>query len=66
MNVDNPIAVAVVGIVALMLIILGRSKFFSDDARWERRRRRSNAPISSRAKGPSIKFSVRTGKKGRK
>lgn len=66
MNVDNPIALAAVAIVALMLVILGGRKFFSDDSRWERRRRRSNAPITSRAKGPSIKFSVRTEKKRRK
>jgi hypothetical protein len=37
--------------------------FFSPEARWERRRRRSNARVTSTAKRPTVRFSVRAPKK---
>jgi len=40
--------------------------YFSDAARWERRRRRSNAPVTSKSSRPSVKLSVRTKKSLRK
>lgn len=48
-------------IIALAVVALGYwliTHVFSDAARWERRRRRSNAPITSKSKRPSVKFSV--------
>jgi len=38
------------------------TRFFSEEAIRERRRRRSNAPVSSKRKGPMVKFSVRAPK----
>ena len=64
MHWDNPIVLMILGVAAGVVGIWVVRRFLSDDARWERRRRRSNAPISSKARRPMIKFSVRT-KKGR-
>jgi hypothetical protein len=53
----------------LLLVIAGfrfAKKFFSEDAKRERRRRRSNAPISTRSNRPAVRFSVRTKKSRRK
>ena len=47
--------------LALVVIVAGfwiAKHFFSDEARWERRRRRSNAPITSKHNRPSVRFSV--------
>lgn len=66
MNLGNPIVLVAISAVVVVGIAWVARKFFSDDARWERRRRRINAPISSRAKRPSVKFSVRTKKERRK
>jgi len=52
----------------LLLIVAGikfAGRFFSDEAKWERRRRRSNAPISTRSNRPSVKLSVKTKKERR-
>jgi hypothetical protein len=66
MNLGDPTVLAIIGGGAVIAGIWIARHFFSGDARWERRRRRSNARISSRARRPSIKFSVRTKKSRRK
>jgi hypothetical protein len=66
MNLNDPIVLAIIGVGAVIVGIGIARHFFSGDARWERRRRRSNAPISSKARRPMIKFSVRTKKRRRK
>lgn len=62
MNFENPllIALVVVSVVTVGLWIAGH--YFSKEAKQDRRRRRNNARISSTAKRPTIKFSVRTDK----
>ena len=55
----------VLGVMGLAVVFVGywvATRFFSEEAKMERRRRRSNAPISSKRKGPMVKFSVRTPK----
>lgn len=50
-----------VAVIALAVIVVGfwiAKHFFSDEARWERRRRRSNAPIASKHNRPTVRFSV--------
>jgi len=42
------------------------TKFFSDDAKRERRRRRNHAPLSAKSNRPMVKFSVKTKKDRRK
>ena len=53
----------VIALGGLLLVIAGirfSTRFFSEDAKRERRRRRSNTPISARANRPMVKFSVKT------
>jgi hypothetical protein len=53
----------------LLLVVAGirlARSFFSEDAKRERRRRRSNAPISAKSNRPMVKFSVTTKKNRRK
>lgn len=60
----------VVIILGSVLLVFGGIRvvrnFFSEDAKRERRRRRSNAPITARANRPMVKFSVKTKKDRRK
>jgi len=61
--------IAALAAACLVLLLAGcrlAKRLFSDEAKRERRRRRSHAPISSRAKHPMIKFSVRTKERRRK
>ena len=53
---------AVLGLVGLVAAWWLVTHFYSDEARWERRRRRSNAPIINKRKRHTVKFSVRLGK----
>jgi hypothetical protein len=62
MNFGNALVLAVIGLVAVFAGYWVATRFFSSEARIERRRRRSNAPVSSKRKGPMVKFSVRTPK----
>ena len=59
----------VITLGSLLLVVasirLARS-FFSEDAKRDRRRRRNNAPISTKSSRPSVKFSVNTKKDRRK
>ena len=66
MNFGNPIVLASLGVVAVAGGAWVVRHFFSADARWERRRRRSNTRVSSTAKRPMVRFSVRTKKERRK
>lgn len=66
MHFGNPIVPAVLGVLAVILGVWIVRHFFSADARQERRRRRSNRPVASKANRPMVKFSVRTKKDRRK
>jgi len=59
----------VITLGALLLAVAGfkfARRFLSDDARWERRRRRSHAPISAKPNRPMVRFSVKTRSRRRK
>ena len=65
----SPGELVVIALGGLLLVIAGiklAAKLFSDEARWERRRRRSNSPISTKSNRPMVKFSVKTKKDRRK
>jgi hypothetical protein len=62
MNSDNSIVLALLGVIAVMGGAWAVRHFFSAEARLERRRRRSNARVSSTVNRPMVKFSVRTKK----
>jgi hypothetical protein len=57
MNFENLIWLAV-GVIVVAAITWKMARYFSPQAKWERRRRRSNAPIASDSKHPTVKFSV--------
>ncbi|MEO6184448.1 MAG: hypothetical protein ABIP71_15385 [Verrucomicrobiota bacterium] len=62
MNFENPTALVVVGMIALVFGAVVFS-YFSPATRRERIRRKNNARIVSKAGRPTVKFSVRTKKK---
>ena len=66
MNFDNPVVLVSIGLVAVIAGVFAIRHFFSEEARLERRRRRSNTRVSSTANRPMVKFSVRTKKDRRK
>ena len=61
MNFAPPVVLAMIALIIVVGCWLA-THFFSGQARWERRRRRSNAPIISTRRQPTVKFSVRTKK----
>lgn len=60
MNFGNSVALVILGVIAVMGGAWMVRHFCSADARWQRRRRRSNTRVSSTAKRPMVRFSVRT------
>ena len=61
MNFQNAIVLLAIGSFDAVAIWAG-ARFFSPDAKLERRRRRNNYRVASKGKQPAIKFSVRTKK----
>ncbi len=66
MSLGELVVIALGGLLLMVAGIRLAKNFFSEDAKWERRRRKSNAPISSKSHRPTVKFSVRTKKSRRK
>ncbi|MFO1513139.1 MAG: hypothetical protein U1F83_09540 [Verrucomicrobiota bacterium] len=66
MSLETLMLLAIVSVAVLAGGYWIATHYFSEEARWERRRRRSNAPIASRSSRPSVKLSVRIRKKRRK
>jgi len=66
MDFKNASLLAFIGVAVLAAGYWVATHFFSAEARWERRRRRSNAPIANTSNRPSVKLSVRTKKSRRK
>jgi hypothetical protein len=66
MDFKDPLLLAILGVAVLAVGYWVVTHFFSEEARWERRRRRSNTPITNKSNRPSVKLSVRTKKERRK
>jgi hypothetical protein len=66
MSVETLFALAVASAVILGGGYWIATHYFSEEARWERRRRRSNTPITRKSNRPSVKLSARTKKDRRK
>jgi hypothetical protein len=60
MSVGEMVVIALGGILLVLAGWRFGANFFSPEARRERRRRRSNAPLASNSKRPMVKFSVHT------
>jgi len=65
MSVEQRIWLTAICVIAVAVICRLFTYLFSADSMRERRRRRSNLRLASKAKRPTVRFSVRT-KKGRK
>ncbi len=66
MNLDNPFALVILGLVTVTVGVLLARHFFSAEARLERRRRRSNTRVASTVRRPMVKFTVSTKEASRK
>lgn len=64
MSFENPLVWIAIGLLLFVIVVVIIAPRFSTQARLERRRRKSNARIVSKAGKPTVKFSVRT--KGKK
>ena len=62
MNSDNPVVLAAIGLIVLVALAGFAAHFLSPDAKLERRRRRNNYRVISKAKGPAVRLNAR-GKK---
>ena len=58
MKFETPVLWAIIAGAALVVVCWVARRFFSDEARWERRRRRSNAPIARKQNRPSVRLLV--------
>lgn len=66
MDFKDPLLLSIIGVAVFAVGYWVVTHFFSDEAKWERRRRRSNAPIAKKTNRPTVKLSVRTKKDRRK
>jgi hypothetical protein len=62
MNFDNPIVLAIAGLICLVIFGALFGSYFSTEARMERKRRRNNGKIVNQARRPTVKFSAKVGK----
>lgn len=65
MNFENPLVGIGGGLILLVILVVVVAPRFSNAARLERRRRKSNARIVNKTGKPTVKFSVRTKDKKR-
>jgi hypothetical protein len=62
MNFDNPIVLAIAGLICLTAFGALFTTYFSTEARMERKRRRNNGKIVNQARRPTVKFSAKVDK----
>jgi len=62
MNFRNPLVLAPVVLFVLVVMVGFAARFFAPEARLERRRRRNNYRVVSKAKRRTVSLSVRTKK----
>ena len=60
MDWENPVVWLVGGLIVVALIIVFVAPRFSAEARMERRRRKSNAPIVNKSQRRTVRFNART------
>ena len=60
MDWENPVIWLVGALIVIALIIVFVAPRFSAEARMERRRRKSNAPIVSKSQRRTVRFNART------
>lgn len=60
MDWENPVVWLVGGLIVLALIVVFVAPRFTAEARLERRRRKSNAPIVNKTQRRTVRFNART------
>jgi uncharacterized membrane-anchored protein YhcB (DUF1043 family) len=60
MDWENPVVWLVGGLILGALVIVFVAPRFSSEARMERRRRKSNAPIVNKSQRRTVRFNART------
>ena len=61
LDIRNPM-VGLIGVIAFGIVFFLLRGRFSTEARARRRREKSNRPVISRKKGPTVKLAVNAGK----
>ena len=62
MNFGNPVVLAAIILIVLIGLVGISARYFTSDARLERRRRRNNYRVVSKSKRPIATLSVHTKK----
>jgi hypothetical protein len=62
MNLENPVVLVAICLIVLVALVGFGSHFFSPEARLERRRRRNNYPVTTKARRPMVTLNTRTKK----
>jgi len=62
MNISNPVLLAVTSLIVFGVLFGLLARYFSPEARLERRRRRNSYPVVSKARRPMVRLNVRTKK----
>jgi hypothetical protein len=63
MNFDNPMVWVIGGVAILLIVAAAVKNLFSEEARILRRKRKSNTRVVSKSNRPTVRFSVKTGKR---
>jgi hypothetical protein len=62
MSFSSPVLLAAIGLIGLVVLVGVTAHFFSPEAKLERRRRRNNYRVISKAKRPIVTLNARTKK----
>ena len=62
MSLNNPVLLAVAGLIVFAVLFGILARYFSPEAKLERRRRRNSYPVVSKSRRPMVRLNVR-GKK---
>jgi hypothetical protein len=62
MSFSNSFFLVPLGLIVVVALVAGGVRYFSGEAKVERRRRRSHSRLASKAKRPMVSFRARTGK----
>jgi hypothetical protein len=59
MSFNNPVLLAIAGLIVCAVLIGFLARYFTPEARLERRRRRNSYRIVSKARRPMVRLNVR-------
>ena len=62
MSFDNPVLLVVASLIVLTILVGFLARYFSPEAKLERRRRRNSYPVVSKTRKPMVRLNVRSKK----